>query len=44
MHVRDVLLTAFGQIRANTLRSFFTVLGIIVSVLIAVPWLWLGLS
>jgi putative ABC transport system permease protein len=29
---RDVLATAFGQIRANKLRSFFTLLGIIVSV------------
>jgi putative ABC transport system permease protein len=28
----DVLLTALGQIRANKLRSFFTLLGIIVSV------------
>src|SRR5438067_3815821 len=28
----DVLLTAFRQIRANKLRSFFTLLGIIVSV------------
>jgi len=32
MTFRDVLVTAFGQIRANLLRSFFTVLGIIVSV------------
>jgi putative ABC transport system permease protein len=33
-HVRfdDVLLTAFRQLRANKLRSFFTLLGIIVSV------------
>ena len=36
MRVRDVLLTAFGQIRANVLRSFFTVLGIIVSVMFLV--------
>ena len=28
----DVLFTAFGEIRANKLRSFFTLLGIIVSV------------
>ena len=28
----DVLRSAFGQLRANTLRSFFTLLGIIVSV------------
>ncbi len=32
MRLADVLLTAFGQIRANKLRSFFTLLGIIVSV------------
>jgi putative ABC transport system permease protein len=32
MRFGDVLLTAFRQIRANKLRSFFTLLGIIVSV------------
>jgi putative ABC transport system permease protein len=32
MRFRDVLITAFTQIRANKLRSFFTLLGIIVSV------------
>src|SRR5438874_13205272 len=32
MNFSDVLLTAFTQIRANKLRSFFTLLGIIVSV------------
>src|SRR5512147_715023 len=32
MHFYDVLATALGQIRANKLRSFFTLLGIIVSV------------
>ena len=32
MHLLDVLLTALGEIRANKLRSFFTLLGIIVSV------------
>jgi putative ABC transport system permease protein len=32
VHFIDVLATAFGQIRANKLRSFFTLLGIIVSV------------
>ncbi len=32
MHLADVLRTALGQIRANKLRSFFTLLGIIVSV------------
>ena len=32
MRFADVLLTALGQIRANKLRSFFTLLGIIVSV------------
>jgi putative ABC transport system permease protein len=32
MRPLDVLLTAFTQIRANKLRSFFTLLGIIVSV------------
>src|SRR5437763_7707687 len=32
MRFADILLTAFRQIRANKLRSFFTLLGIIVSV------------
>ncbi len=32
MSFADVLVTAFGQIAANKLRSFFTLLGIIVSV------------
>ncbi len=32
MHFIDVLTTAFAEIRANKLRSFFTLLGIIVSV------------
>src|SRR5918911_2800610 len=32
MRFADVLLTAVRQIRANKLRSFFTLLGIIVSV------------
>src|SRR5690348_17596752 len=32
MRFDDVLLTAFRQLRANKLRSFFTLLGIIVSV------------
>ncbi|HYN82719.1 MAG TPA: ABC transporter permease [Gemmatimonadaceae bacterium] len=32
MHFADVLATAFGEIRANKIRSFFTLLGIIVSV------------
>ena len=32
MRFADVLLTAFRQLRANKLRSFFTLLGIIVSV------------
>ncbi|MGH7638245.1 MAG: ABC transporter permease, partial [Gemmatimonadaceae bacterium] len=32
MRILDVLLTALTQIRANKLRSFFTLLGIIVSV------------
>src|SRR5882672_3034685 len=32
MHFLDVLITAVGEIRANKLRSFFTLLGIIVSV------------
>lgn len=32
MRFDDVLLTAFAQIRANKLRSFFTLLGVIVSV------------
>jgi putative ABC transport system permease protein len=32
MNFGDVLATAFGEIRANKIRSFFTLLGIIVSV------------
>ncbi len=32
MHFLDILATALGEIRANKLRSFFTLLGIIVSV------------
>ena len=32
MHFLDILLTAAAEIRANKLRSFFTLLGIIVSV------------
>ena len=32
MHFIDILSTALGEIRANKLRSFFTLLGIIVSV------------
>jgi len=32
MHFSDVLATALGEIQANKLRSFFTLLGIIVSV------------
>jgi putative ABC transport system permease protein len=32
VHLRDVVSTALGQIGANKLRSFFTLLGIIVSV------------
>jgi putative ABC transport system permease protein len=32
MHIADVLAVALAQIRANKLRSFFTLLGIIVSV------------
>ena len=32
MHFIDILATALGEIRANKLRSFFTLLGIIVSV------------
>ncbi len=32
MHLADVILTAFNEIRANKIRSFFTLLGIIVSV------------
>jgi len=32
MHFLDILTTALGEIRANKLRSFFTLLGIIVSV------------
>ena len=46
MRLADVLLTAFGQIRANKLRSFFTLLGIIVSVafLIAVVAIIQGMN
>ena len=32
MHFADVIITAFNEIRANKIRSFFTLLGIIVSV------------
>src|SRR5438045_6301924 len=32
MHFADVLFTALAEIRANKLRSFFTLVGIIVSV------------
>lgn len=32
MHFADVIATAFNEIRANKIRSFFTLLGIIVSV------------
>ncbi len=32
MHLSDVLLTAFTQLRANKFRAFFTLLGIMVSV------------
>jgi putative ABC transport system permease protein len=32
MHFADVIATALGELRANKLRSFFTLLGIIVSV------------
>jgi hypothetical protein len=32
MHFLDVIGSALGEIRANKLRSFFTLLGIIVSV------------
>jgi putative ABC transport system permease protein len=32
MHFADVITTAFNEIRANKIRSFFTLLGIIVSV------------
>ena len=32
MRLTDLLSVAFGEIRANKLRSFFTLLGIIVSV------------
>lgn len=32
MHFADVIVTAFNEIRANKVRSFFTLLGIIVSV------------
>ncbi|MGH7653763.1 MAG: ABC transporter permease, partial [Gemmatimonadaceae bacterium] len=32
MRIGDLLSIAFGELRANKLRSFFTLLGIIVSV------------
>src|SRR5919107_2732855 len=46
MHSSDVLATALGQIRANKLRSFFTLLGIIVSVafLVAVTAIIQGMN
>src|SRR5688572_8958629 len=46
MRLADVLRTALGQIRANKLRSFFTLLGIIVSVafLIAVVAIIQGMN
>ncbi|HEX6059174.1 MAG TPA: ABC transporter permease [Gemmatimonadaceae bacterium] len=46
MHPLDVLSTAFAQIRANKLRSFFTLLGIIVSVafLVAVTAIIQGMN
>ncbi len=46
MRFGDVLITALGQIRANKLRSFFTLLGIIVSVgfLIAVVAIIQGMN
>ena len=46
MRFTDVLSTALGQIRANKLRSFFTLLGIIVSVtfLVAVVAIIQGLN
>ena len=46
MRLADVLFTAFRQIRANKLRSFFTLLGIIVSVafLIAVVAIIQGMN
>ena len=46
MHSADVLATALAQIRANKLRSFFTLLGIIVSVafLVAVTAIIQGMN
>ncbi len=46
MRFQDVIATAIGQIRANKLRSFFTLLGIIVSVtfLVAVVAIIQGLN
>jgi putative ABC transport system permease protein len=46
MHLTDVLATALAQIRANKLRSFFTLLGIIVSVafLVAVTAIIQGMN
>jgi putative ABC transport system permease protein len=46
MHAADVLATALAQIRANKLRSFFTLLGIIVSVafLVAVTAIIQGMN
>jgi putative ABC transport system permease protein len=46
MRPGDVLRTAFGQLRANLLRSFFTLLGIIVSVgfLVAVVAIITGMN
>jgi putative ABC transport system permease protein len=46
MRTGDVLRTAFGQLRANLLRSFFTLLGIIVSVgfLVAVVAIITGMN
>src|SRR5690348_15714191 len=46
MRFDDVLLTAFRQLRANKLRSFFTLLGIIVSVafLVAVVAITQGMN
>lgn len=46
MQKRDILATAFGEIGANKLRSFFTLLGIIVSVafLIAVVAIIQGMN
>ncbi len=46
MRFQDVVITALAQIRANKLRSFFTLLGIIVSVafLIAVVAIIQGMN